>query len=577
MNDEEAFELYQKAREVMQIAGFNLRKWNTNSPTLRAKIENELRSHGDLHSPPELKILGLSWNTESDELYVDVTELITYMDSLVPTKRSVLKFSAKVFDPLGFLGPFTVKQKILFQELCCEGVNWDDPLDGEALKLWKCIPNDLQAISRVRVQRCYFSQNKRVISCQLHGFSDASERAFAAVVYLRVEYQGQTPEISLVASKTRVAPIKKQSIPRLELLGATILARLMDTVKSSLVKARMSCELLNVYYWTDSYTTLCWIRNNHNWKQYVQHRVNEIHHLSDREQWRFCPGVQNPADLPSRGCCGEELACNNNWWEGPEFLHQPKSAWPVLSTPVSTPEAGREMVKHPPALTHVLATTEAERATNNLEKIMDVTRYSSKVKLLRVTATVIKVAQFWKKKGKNPQSWIPIEAVDLSKAEERWIQTIQQNCFSEEFKLLKSGDQIKNNRRITQLNLFLDKENFIRCRGRVSNADVPEVTKSPLLLPARHRFTSLLVQSVHNNIFHNGIRETLNAVRERYWIIRGRETVKQVLRRCVVCRKYQGYSLTTPKVAELPPDRVADAPPFCEHGSGFCGATLCEE
>ena len=137
MNDEKAFQLYQKAWEVMQIASFNLRKWNTNSPTLRSKTENELRSHGDLHSSPELKILGLSWNTEIDELYVDMTELMTHVDTLVPTKRSVLKFSAKLFDPLGFLGPFTIKQKILFQELCCKRMNWDDPLDDEALQVWE--------------------------------------------------------------------------------------------------------------------------------------------------------------------------------------------------------------------------------------------------------------------------------------------------------------------------------------------------------------------------------------------------------------------------------------------------------
>ncbi|XP_065918882.1 uncharacterized protein [Dysidea avara] len=212
VNDEEAFELYQKAQEVMKTAGFNLRKWNTNSPTLRAKIKNELRNFGEQHAAAELKILGLSWNTDSDELYVDVTELMMYMSTLAPTKKSVLKFSAKLFDPLGFLGPFTVKQKILFQSLCSDKVNWDEPLDGDALKAWGRMPADLKAISRVRVQRCYFRESQRVISCQLHGFSDASERALAAVVYVRIEYEGQKPEITLVTSKTRVALIKRQTI-----------------------------------------------------------------------------------------------------------------------------------------------------------------------------------------------------------------------------------------------------------------------------------------------------------------------------------------------------------------------------
>ena len=163
-----------------------------------------------------------------------------------------------------FLGPFTVKQKIPFQSLCCNKADWDDQLEGEALQGWNRLPTDLKAISKLRVQRCYFRSTQKVASCQLHGFSNASEKAPAVVAYLRVEYEGKEPEVTLVAAKTRVALIKRQSIPRLELLGATILARLMNTVKGSLTKTKLPCEL-DTCYWTDSYTTLCWIRNNHHW------------------------------------------------------------------------------------------------------------------------------------------------------------------------------------------------------------------------------------------------------------------------------------------------------------------------
>ena len=260
----------------------------------------------------------------------------------------------------------------------------------------------------------------------------------------------------------------------------------------------------------------------------MQHRVSEIHNLTDKEQWRFCPGPQNPADLPSRGCSGEELVRNSSWWRGPEFLCQPQTSWPMLPTSFSTTEAGKELVKHPPVLIHALTTSEAEPITVNLDKVIDITRYSSKIKLLRVTATVIKVTQFWMNKGKDLQPWTPVEAGDLNKAEERWVQTMQQNCFSEELKVLKLGNATTN-RVINQLNLGLDEKGLIRCRGRINHADVPEGSKTPLLLPTHHRFTELLIQFIHSRIFHNGIRETLNAVRENYWIIRGREIVKQVI------------------------------------------------
>ena len=114
---------------------------------------------------------------------------------------------------------------------------------------------------------------------ELHGFSDASNKAFAAVVYLWMEHANGDIEINLVASKTRVAPIKRQSIPRLEFVGATILVRLVKSVKEAMSSLKTPPE---VFLWSDSYyTVLCWIRNDKTWKPYVQNRVKEIRELFD--------------------------------------------------------------------------------------------------------------------------------------------------------------------------------------------------------------------------------------------------------------------------------------------------------
>ena len=117
--------------------------------------------------------------------------------------------------------------KILFQSLCIEKVNWDESLEGEALAKWNSFIDDLKALKNIRVPRRYTNHpmiESSTCSYQLHGFSDASERAYSAVVYLRAECNGEKTQINIVASKTRVAPIKRQTIPRLELLGATLLA-----------------------------------------------------------------------------------------------------------------------------------------------------------------------------------------------------------------------------------------------------------------------------------------------------------------------------------------------------------------
>jgi hypothetical protein len=148
------------------------------------------------------------------------------------------------------------------------------------------------------VPRYYFSRFNVSITCQqIHGFSDASGKAYAAVVYLRTEYEDHHVETNVIASKTRVAPIRKQSIPRLELLGATILARLVSTI-SKILWSRLVYP--KIFMWTDSFTVLCWIQNDKPWKQYIQRRVDEIRKLVGEDKWMFCPGEFNIADLPSR-------------------------------------------------------------------------------------------------------------------------------------------------------------------------------------------------------------------------------------------------------------------------------------
>lgn len=157
--------------------------------------------------------------------------------------------------------------------------------------------NELVTSGNARMPRCYFSIMSKPVNIQVHSFSDASKKAFAAVVYLRSTYSDGHIETCVVASKTRVAPVKTQTIPRLELLGALISARLVNSIS----RALPIDDEVEVTFWTDSTTALQWIRHDKPWKQYVQQRVQEIRQLTSRKGWRHCPGNENPADLPSRG------------------------------------------------------------------------------------------------------------------------------------------------------------------------------------------------------------------------------------------------------------------------------------
>ena len=345
---EQGFYLYKQSREIMAAASFNLRKWNSSSRELLEQIKeaelqglNQCSSSGINESPSEApldnslidlgrsctksevsKLLGITWSSSTDEFLFCFSELIEYAQGLPVTKLSLLKVTARIFDPLGLISPFIIKLKILFQSLCVESVKWDEPLQGRALEQWNCFVSEARALSQLSIPRCYFLSNSVPAEVQLHGFSDASEQAYAAAIYLRAIYHDGSVTTRLIAAKTRVAPMKKQSIPRLELLGALILSRLVNTVVKSL-----SRNIVTVY-WVDSMTTLFWIRRERQWKQYVANRVKEIRQLTSRDLWRHCPGHLNPADLPSRGLSGDRLLNNTLWWEGPPFLLLPEDEWP---------------------------------------------------------------------------------------------------------------------------------------------------------------------------------------------------------------------------------------------------------
>lgn len=356
------------------------------------------------------------------------------MGSLPPTKRSLLRVTAKIYDPFGFISPFTVSVKVIFQQLCTQKVNWDDNLEGGPRAQWMWLANEFSVLGSIQVPRCLFARDRTPVRCQLYGFNNASEKAYAAVIYLRIEYsQGDT---NLVASKAWVSPIKKQTIPRLELLGATILNRLLYTVHQQLTSLPLAATS---YCWTDLFTTLCWIKNECQWKTYVQRRVEEIRSLTDKDSWRFCPGVENPADIPSRSCMAADLVHNDLWWNGPSFLKAQIYQWPNLPTTYDREIAYEELVKKPRVVTHALTVVDGTGATIiNLEKVIVLERFGSRLRLLRVTALVIRFTKILIQKVRDQGNPEPkcLSARDLKSAEELWVKSIQQQAFPSEYHVL---------------------------------------------------------------------------------------------------------------------------------------------
>ncbi len=603
-SQEEAINLYKSAKSVMKKGGFNLRKWNCNSSQVR-KIISDCESHNineNTVAPDEekcdaslpitineddssyakisvnpltgngtnkVKVLGITWNFVDDTLQQSVQELVDLAKLLPETKRSVLKLSARIFDPLGLITPFTISLKILFQELCLDSTDWDASLTASLKEKWMRIIKELASLSDIVVPRnCFASKASRILT-ELHGFSDASQKAYAAAVYVRVII-GDIVQIMLICSKSRVAPLKSQSIPRLELLGAVLLARLMESLRNAL-SGRVSID--NEYYWTDSSTVLCWIQNQRPWKQYVMRRVEEIRNLTQALNWNHCPGEWNPADLATRGIPAIKLKDNLLWWTGPEFLKSKEVIYQRISKEQSLRDEAvlQEEVKNPIPTTHVYGLPRGETAKpSSLNKIMDCRRFSSLRKLVRVTAYVFR---FYRNlqcrvRKNDMQETGCLTTTEIDHARNSWLRTVQSSAFAKEFEAVERGCASNYTR---QFNLYLDDQGLLRCKGRIENSGLTSEAVNPTLLPKDHHFTQLVIKEVHSRMMHSGLKSTLTAIRDCYWIPRGREVVKKFIRRCVVCTKYGGKPFPHDVPPSLPESRVDEAPPWTNTGVDYAG------
>ncbi|XP_067205334.1 uncharacterized protein [Linepithema humile] len=300
--------IVEELNSLCMAGGFPLQKWTSNHPTILKSISPEKKANLNsiqFEKSTMIHVLGLCWNPSTDTFHFSVTLSVP----TAITKQTILSTIAKVFDPLGLLSPITITAKIFMQELWTIKVGWDDPLPLPTSKKWIDFIKLLQEIPKLSFPR-WISLNSEH-SFEIHGFCDASQRAICATVYVRsTDREGKIS--TNLCSKTKVAPLKRMSIPRLELSGAVLLTNLVTRISLTL-------ELnAPVFLWTDSAVVYTWI-NNHpsRWKEFVQNRVCHIQETLLRAIWKFIPGVDNPADCATRGLTPAQLDKHTLWWSGP--------------------------------------------------------------------------------------------------------------------------------------------------------------------------------------------------------------------------------------------------------------------
>ena len=291
-------------QDLFSKGGFLLRKWNSSEPVVFQHISPELLDTQSKHVIPDpeeyTKTLGVEWNASLDQFHLTVADL-PRLENV--TKRLLVSDIAKTFDVLGWFYPSIFKAKILLQRLWEQKVDWDDSVPQPIYDAWLQWRTEHSLFADRRIPRCYFPKTAHIISTQLHGFCDASEVAYTGVVYLRVTDSDRNVHTSLVTSKTKVALIKRLTIPRLELCGTHLLAKLFHHVKEVL-----HVPLHGVHAWTDSTIVLGWLVGNpRQVTTYVGNRVSCIVEPLTPIQWNHVIAVQNPADCASRGLFPFEL------------------------------------------------------------------------------------------------------------------------------------------------------------------------------------------------------------------------------------------------------------------------------
>ncbi|KAG7300389.1 hypothetical protein JYU34_015993 [Plutella xylostella] len=534
--------------QLLERGGFNLRKWASNEPSLVKDLPDSQRNPRNFNftEAQTSKTLGLGWDPNSDEFIFSPT--ITNKPTKTTTKRQVLSEISTLYDPLGWLSPITIKSKILFQKLWKLQLGWDSELPDETQREWSTLRTELANMHQFAIKRWLgYTENSEM---ELFAFCDSSEKAYACVVYSVTRDKPGEPQLNIVAAKTKVTPCKKpQTLPRLELCSAHLLAKLINKIEQSLK------QQVKVTAWTDSMVVLGWLNGDvHRWNSYVSNRVQQILTVVSAEKWKHIKSEYNPADCASRGLLPSQLKGFTLWWKGPQCIFNTET------TPNKQPETYKTNIE---ARVNIVAVQKQD--INIITKLLnDSGTLTKAVRTLAQVLRFITIARGQQPRGK------PLTLEQIRAARATILKQTQHEHYSQEINDLKNKNRVSQKSALLKLSPYLDKDQILRVGGRLNNSYLSEEAKHPAIIPPTSRLTSLLIDEAHITTLHGGARLTLTTLRQKYWIIGGVNKVKQNLQKCVKCIRYKNRTQAQ-LMGDLPRARTTPSPPFYHTGVDYTG------
>ena len=570
----EARKVVEGVKLVLAKGGFNLTKFVSNEEAALSSLEEVDKAKvsskevsvskkapaGECSATinKQSKALGLEWNVTKDQFQVSISNVSISNLSGDVTRREMLRTIASMYDPLGFVSPVVMVGKMLFQEATAKKLDWDVQVPQPLEQRWIAWKESIQQLSKVSFPRCITSPamfiSKEIY--QVHSFSDASEKGYGCCSYLKAIQHftdgSAKVEVRLIASKSRVVPLEKTTIPRLELQAAVLSAQLGHTIIQQL---ELPIEVS--YFWVDSQIALAYIQNEEKrLKTYVANRVAKILAVSTREQWKFVPGSANPADMISRGTCPSKLE-EPLWQQGPDWLQQLslEGCPQDKEIPEGDPEVSKKQFS---AISNLQDAAEG----HPIQQLIN--HFSDWYKLKKAVAWIMKVKSALLKKGEVSAEEKKMCVEDIKQAEKEIIKFSQYQHFSEEISQLRSGKQVPKSSSIKELNPVLNQEGILCVEGRLRFLKEEEEVKHPWILSKSGRLARMIVRKFHQKA-HQGTEWTLALIRRKFWIVRARNLIKSVNKACTICKKLYGKPVNQ-KMSDLPEERLQQVKPFSHVG-----------
>jgi Pao retrotransposon peptidase/Family of unknown function (DUF5641) len=592
----ECIQVYEQLKKMYYDIRMTICKFASNNAEVMKRIPEAERAKGfeilginEEMQMPTVKTLGLVWSTETDLFTYKSDYQKAKITTKDLTKRGILKYYSRFFDPLGLILPKIILARKIFQDCWKnETMKWDDQATDQqqAWESWLEDLINLESISYPRVLKPYFNGDK-ILSKKLHIFCDASGIAYAAVGYLRVEYENHGVYTNIAMARGKLAPMKNTTIPRLELLACQLGTKLARTIERAL-----ELKPEDTTYWTDSRNVLCWLRSDSLYmKMFVANRVNDILSKTKHTQWRWVNTESNPADVGSRGSTLAKLKVDTQWREGPEFLKKSEDKWPIEPLLSLSKEAETEL-KSPieaefPTLfedlnddgikAYVSMNTQKSKSGFPIEKYSVfgtlIRHLGWLIKVKTVFKTEAKARKFKRETGKrftrknykkNSQTLLPRDW-HFGKLEA--FKIAQRDAFSKEIDDLRKHKNVARSSALRSFHPYLDKYGMLRMGSRAILKRQKHIdTRNLIILPKNHQITTMYIRYIHQTKCEHvgGVNTTLNKINEECWIIHAKPQVNREVIGCINCRKRHPPPGTKTIMASLPDCRLEGTENFIQ-------------